>query len=655
MKGMKLIAILMAASLTLVGCTPDDFGDKKSENKDSLYSENIELSIEKPKTLNPITNTDERVLNVLNLVYDGMFELNKNYNAVPKLAESYNVISNGKAVNIKLKDAKWHDGSDVTADDVAFTYSMIKANKTSPYNYMVKNIQDIKVMGSKDLTVNLKTEAAFSAELLTFPIVSQKQLSGKKADDLSANKIGNGIYKITKYTERGGMKLEVNKDYYGEVPKGAKNINVNIVPDEEAVVSMVEALESDISKIGINDLSKFQGDQFTVRNYEGRDYECVLINQSNPLMANVNFRKALSYAIDRNEILEKGYMGNITSVNIPINSNSKYYDESVKPIGFNKSKAYEFIKKIKIDNKVKIKETNVKAEDLRDNSGSKNNSKKPSSSSGGGSSKPSAPSGGNGGESKPAPTPAPAPVPDSGGPSGDDGSGGEARNSVRGNLKDDDKKLFDLGLFSNFKSFAEEKPSKEESKENESKDNKDSKEAKNNKKGKDDKEPKEKYYTEAQIKSFLSTNNFKIIVNKNEAERVKSANIIAEDLKNIGVKSDVILLDSVGMQKALQKKSYDLAITGWQLSSVPDITQIMNQIAPSDNKLKGYLSEIAKASTREEVKSIYSKIEKHCIDNALFISIGVKDNYIVTNNRLESNMYLNDFDQYRGIESFKMK
>ena len=50
------------------------------------------------------------------------------------------------------------------------------------------------------------------------------------------------------------------------------------------------------------------------------------------------------------------------------------------------------------------------------------------------------------------------------------------------------------------------------------------------------------------------------------------------------------------------------------------------------------------------MKKIYADIEKYCIDNALFISIGVKDNYMIVNKRLKTNSYMNDYDQYRGIE-----
>ena len=175
MKKTKIISMILAVALAVGGCSAFN-GDKKEEKASDTkktYSEKIQLAIQKPSTISPITNTDESVLNVLNLVYDGLFELNKNYNAIPKLVKNSKMSSDGKQMDIVLKDAKWHDGNPVTADDVAFTVSSIRSNKTSPYNYMVQNISDVVVNGEKNLTIKFKNNAAFAKENLTFPIISK--------------------------------------------------------------------------------------------------------------------------------------------------------------------------------------------------------------------------------------------------------------------------------------------------------------------------------------------------------------------------------------------------------------------------------------------------------------------------------------------------
>lgn len=689
MKKTKIISMILAVALAVGGCSAFN-GDKKEEKASDTkktYSEKIQLAIQKPSTISPITNTDESVLNVLNLVYDGLFELNKNYNAIPKLVKNSKMSSDGKQMDIVLKDAKWHDGNPVTADDVAFTVSSIRSNKTSPYNYMVQNISDVVVNGEKNLTIKFKNNAAFAKENLTFPIISKVQLSGKDINNVDANKVGNGVYKIASYSDREGISLEVNKDYYGDIPKSAMNINVNIVPNEDAVVSTVEALESDMVKADSDNLSRFQNSRFDIKSYEGRDYDAVIINQSNPLLANANFRKAIVSAINRTAIIENGYMGYVHSVNIPINSKSKYYESSIKNMEYSTENAEKYMKEIKINKKDKIKETQVNATNKPNNkvnSSSGNNktnsSNKPSSSgNSGGASNNTGTSDSSGSDANQAPSGGDSGAQNGGNSNAGSSSGGESagngatriidsseatRNIVYST--DEDKEEFEKIADENSDSVIATNLVRTANNTKENANNQNNNAANNNqnsnnqnknttqnKNDADNKKPKKEenpYYTEKEIKTMINSITLKIIVNRENSERVKSANMISENLKAVGIKSEVVLLDSLGMQKSLANRSYDLAVTGWQISSIPNITEIMKAICPNDVGLNERLGKIQGATSEEDIKKIYADIEKYCIDNALFISIGVKDNYMIINKRLKTDLYMNDYDQYRGIE-----
>lgn len=689
MKKTKIISMILAVALAVGGCSAFN-GDKKEEKASDTkktYSEKIQLAIQKPSTISPITNTDESVLNVLNLVYDGLFELNKNYNAIPKLVKNSKMSSDGKQMDIVLKDAKWHDGNPVTADDVAFTVSSIRSNKTSPYNYMVQNISDVVVNGEKNLTIKFKNNAAFAKENLTFPIISKVQLSGKDINNVDANKVGNGVYKIASYSDREGISLEVNKDYYGDIPKSAMNINVNIVPNEDAVVSTVEALESDMVKADSDNLSRFQNSRFDIKSYEGRDYDAVIINQSNPLLANANFRKAIVSAINRAAIIENGYMGHVHSVNIPINSKSKYYESSIKNMEYSTENAEKYMKEIKINKKDKIKETQVNATNKPNNkvnSSSGNNktnsSNKPSSSgNSGGASNNTGNSDSSGSDANQAPSGGDSGAQNGGNSNAGSSSGGESagngatriidsseatRNIVYST--DEDKEEFEKIADENSDSVIATNLVRTANNTKENANNQNNNAANNNqnsnnqnknttqnKNDADNKKPKKEenpYYTEKEIKTMINSITLKIIVNRENSERVKSANMISENLKAVGIKSEVVLLDSLGMQKSLANRSYDLAVTGWQISSIPNITEIMKAICPNDAGLNERLGKIQGATSEEDIKKIYADIEKYCIDNALFISIGVKDNYMIINKRLKTDLYMNDYDQYRGIE-----
>ncbi|CEO08744.1 solute-binding lipoprotein [[Clostridium] sordellii] len=558
MKKIKILAIAMAVVFSIVGCSKDgkkDENNGKYENtaNDSKY---IHLSMINPKTINPINNTDQSVGYVMDLVYDSLFTIDSNYNAVPQLVESYSILGDGKSMEVKLKDAKWHNGNPITSSDVAFTVNSINSSQTSPYKALIGNISDISVIDSKNFRINFKSPNAFSIDTLIFPIVSKDALSGlssKDLDEYKNNMVGSGPYKISKYDQRSNMILTLNEDYFDKDKiKGVKKeINVMMVPDAEAQVSMTLALSSDITKVGLSDLSQFQKNQFKITNYEGRGYEYIVFNYNKPIMKDLNFRKAIAHAINRKQIVDEGYLGKVAMVNFPLHSKSKYYDESIKALDYNMDKAKKYLTKIDID---KI-----------NNSATNNETKKEESS--------------------------------------------EKQD------KKQDKKQQKI----------------EETKE--TKETKEEKDAKN----------------KNNIKDEIKRLDLKILVNKENSERVKAAYVIKENLNEIGIKSTISELEGTALSEALDKKDYDLALIGWEMSPIPDATDIINYSGYSDEKLTGYLNSLKNSTKVSNTKDIYKSIQKYTRDNVPFISIGISDDYLVTNKRIEGDLKPNDFDIYEGI------
>ncbi|CEQ12471.1 solute-binding lipoprotein [[Clostridium] sordellii] len=552
MKKIKILAIAMAVVFSIVGCSKDgkkDENNGKYENtaNDSKY---IHLSMINPKTINPINNTDQSVGYVMDLVYDSLFTIDSKYNAVPQLVESYSILGDGKSMEVKLKDAKWHNGNPITSSDVAFTVNSINSSQTSPYKALIGNISDISVIDSKNFRINFKSPNAFSIDTLIFPIVSKDALSGlspKDLDEYKNNMVGSGPYKISKYDQRSNMILTLNEDYFDKDKiKGVKKeINVMMVPDAEAQVSMTLALSSDITKVGLSDLSQFQKNQFKITNYEGRGYEYIVFNYNKPIMKDLNFRKAIAHAINRKQIVDEGYLGKVAMVNFPLHSKSKYYDESIKALDYNMDKAKKYLTKIDID---KI-----------NNSATNNETKKEESS--------------------------------------------------------------------------EKQDKKQDKKQQKTEETKEEKDAKN----------------KNNIKDEIKRLDLKILVNKENSERVKAAYVIKENLNEIGIKSTISELEGTALSEALDKKDYDLALIGWEMSPIPDATDIINYSGYSDEKLTGYLNSLKNSTKVSNTKDIYKSIQKYTRDNVPFISIGISDDYLVTNKRIEGDLKPNDFDIYEGI------
>ena len=554
-KLIKLLAVVLTVALGTIGCTKSNKIDDNNKNEISEYniqeSDYIHLTTIFPETINPILNTNKSVSYIMNLIYDGLFEMDENYNVEPRLVEKYTLSSDGKSIRIKLaSDATWHNKKEVTSSDVSYTVDLIKKNSKSPYVALVDNIQSIHISDSKNFTIKLKENDPFAIDKLTFPIVSKDKLSSLNTSQIGEyknNLLGNGPYKIKKYEDRQYIILERNEDYFGNLPQNRKEIYVKMVPDKESQTEMVLALDSDIANISLEELSKFENKkEFNITKYEGRDYEMVIFNYDNEFLNNVNFRKAIISSIDREKLLNEAYVDNADLSNFPLNTKNKYYNNDIKNISYDKEKALNYL-----------------ASGLK--SVSKSQEEKQSEDS--------------------------------------QGSSENVEGIIEDNLSG---------------SSTEGELSKQE------------------------------------IKQILNNIELSIIVSSDNGERVKVAHTISQDLSSIGVKSTVKELNNEDLKKALDSKDYDLAVVGYSLSSVPDARGILEACGIKDKKLSTYIESLGKSTSESETKKIYNQIQKYVVEKASFISLGILDDFIVSNKRLKGTINPNEFDIYKGISNLQM-
>ena len=157
-----------------------------------------------------------------------------------------------------------------------------------------------------------------------------------------------------------------------------------------------------------------------------------------------------------------------------------------------------------------------------------------------------------------------------------------------------------------------------------------------------------------EIKQILNNIELSIIVSSDNGERVKVAHTISQDLSSIGVKSSVKELNNEDLKKALDSKDYDLAVVGYSLSSVPDARGILEACGIKDKKLSTYIESLGKSTSESETKKIYNQIQKYVVEKASFISLGILDDFIVSNKRLKGTINPNEFDIYKGISNLQM-
>ena len=186
---------------------------------------------EEPKTLNIWLANDRWSLSVLSQIYQPLYYRDpETLKQVPWLAETLPVYDQATlSYTVKLRPAKWSDGSELTSEDVAFTGNLIKEFKVPRRNAYWKFIEKIETPDQRTVKFYLKEPmAVFLERTLATPIVQKKEWvkvveeAKSKEKPLSSllqhkvdKPVGSGPFAIKERREGAYLYLEKNKYFFG--------------------------------------------------------------------------------------------------------------------------------------------------------------------------------------------------------------------------------------------------------------------------------------------------------------------------------------------------------------------------------------------------------------------------------------------------------
>lgn len=198
-----------------------------------------------PPTLDPALTSDVESATYIVEIYSGLVGFNKDLKIVPELAEKWETSNDGKTYTFTLrKDAKFHDGRPVTAQDVQYSIERAADPKTrstiSPlylgdivgfndkYTGKAKSIAGVKVVDNYTIQIDVERPVSYFLASLAHPtsyVVDKFNVeSGEQPWYLKPN--GTGPYKLTQWDQGQLIVLEKNTDYYGDVKPSVDRIEL---------------------------------------------------------------------------------------------------------------------------------------------------------------------------------------------------------------------------------------------------------------------------------------------------------------------------------------------------------------------------------------------------------------------------------------------
>ncbi|UIO43947.1 ABC transporter substrate-binding protein [Brevibacillus brevis] len=314
MKKRVLAGFFLSLSLVLSACSgggtaPAEQG-KSAEGQ--AKTELIVAAEQEPVGYDPHKVPAASSLRVYALIYDSLTKLDENMNIVPNLAEKWEIAPDGKTVTMFLqKGVKFHNGKDMTAEDVKFSFERIMNPDTgSIAKSYFSSVEAIEVKDPTTVVFKLRNaDASFVANTAS----AYASIVPAGSTDLTKEAIGTGPFKMEKSESGQYVLLKKNADYFNkELPK-VESIKFQIMKDEAERLAAIRSGKVDISMVSADSAKLLEGKPgVQIKNYQSLEYSYLGINVSKKPFDNPKVREAISYAVDRNQIIQTVWKGEAT-------------------------------------------------------------------------------------------------------------------------------------------------------------------------------------------------------------------------------------------------------------------------------------------------------------------------------------------------------
>ncbi len=356
----KFLVFIFLILFLFPSCSNNKQPEKKSKKikikqnvEKPVYGDKIVVgSIGDISNLIPILATDSASHEIAGLIYNGLLKYNKNLKLVGDIASSFSVSKDNKVITFKLKKGiKWQDGVELTADDVIYTYNIIMDPKTpTAYRGDYELVDKIVKINNYELKVYYKKAFAPALSSWTLSILPAHLLKGKDIikSSLCKKPVGTGPFIFEKWEVGQFVKLKSNENYFNKKPY-LNGFIYKIIPDLATMFLQLKA--GKIDEMGLTPIQyKRQTDtEFFKKNfkkfcYPVFSYTYLGFNLKNPLFKNRKIRQAISFAINKNEIVEGVLLGLGTVATGPYRPDMWYYNKNVRKYPYNPEYAKKLLK-----------------------------------------------------------------------------------------------------------------------------------------------------------------------------------------------------------------------------------------------------------------------------------------------------------------------
>jgi peptide/nickel transport system substrate-binding protein len=285
-------------------------------------------------------------------LYDGLILRTPDLKLTPGLALSWEYLDDNKRLRFKLRPGvKFHDGEPFNAAAVKFTFDRLLGPQGAkgPQQANYTAIGSVEVIDDLTVDFHLKNaDPVLLTKLAGYGAMIVPPVYDKAHDDayVKSHPVGTGPFKFVEYKPKVSLTLEANPDYWGGAPK-LDRLVYRFIPEAATQVAELQAGGIDIATlVPISLLDTIKADpKLEVESITGPTVASFRFDTSGGITRNVEVRKAIIEAVDRDAIISQILQGNGKPIASFQSTLSFGYDPDLKPLPYDPAAAEAALKK----------------------------------------------------------------------------------------------------------------------------------------------------------------------------------------------------------------------------------------------------------------------------------------------------------------------
>lgn len=310
-------------------------------------------STQAPRHLNSAVQSGVATMMPAAQLFASPIRLDKNWKPQPYLAESWTLSPDNRSITLVLrKNAVFHDGKPITAEDVKFSIETIRDNH--PFKTMYGPVNAVTINDAQTAVIRLAEPhpAVLLALSTSLTPIIPKHIFGDGTDvkihPRNANPVGSGAFKLVEFKPGEHIIMDRFDRFFMKDEPKLERIIVRLFKDPTSLLLAFERGEVDVHQAltdprEIERVRKIPSAQVFKAAPAIGPLTWLAFNTKSPKLADKRVRQAINFAIDKKYILE-AMLGNMNArATGPIAMGSPYYSADVEKYDFNLGQATKLL------------------------------------------------------------------------------------------------------------------------------------------------------------------------------------------------------------------------------------------------------------------------------------------------------------------------